>query len=57
MKPIFNYGGLFDAKRHVRYKNLLHAGQPNILFQYILKKGNAGEALRKSAFVAKMPIK
>lgn len=38
-------------------KNLLHAGQPNILVQYNLKKGNAGEAIRKSAFVAKNAYK
>ena len=50
-------GGYLMPNAMTVTKNLLHAGQPNILVQYNLKKGNAGEAIRKSAFVAKNAYK
>lgn len=50
--------GLFDAKSAMAdTENLLHAPQPNLLFQYNLKKGNAEQAIRNSAFVAKNTYK
>ncbi len=45
---------LFDARQAMAdTEHLIHEGQPNLLYQYNLKKGNADEAIAKSAFVAR----
>lgn len=46
--------GLFDARAAMAdTENLVHEGQPNLLYQYNLKKGDADAAIAASAHVAR----